>query len=150
MVDFYKFQEHRRSGLPKVLQGKVSIPQDIQQTEVKGSKDENPGKQETQSDAEETKTSSQEERLPETDTPGKQVKDKTERPLKGVEDTSLLTSSGPSTDATMKQTSKEIGQSHSICYPLTIFQGEPRHRDNMQRRYDTYLCGRVTSQRLLF
>jgi hypothetical protein len=27
MIEFYRFQEHRKSGLPKVLQGKVSTPQ---------------------------------------------------------------------------------------------------------------------------
>jgi hypothetical protein len=42
MVDFFKFQEHRRSCLPPVLQGKNSPSADVQQTDAKGSKDSGP------------------------------------------------------------------------------------------------------------
>jgi hypothetical protein len=132
MIEFYKFQEHRRSGLPKVLQGKVSTPPGIQQTKAKGSTDTSPGKQETQGNTEETETSnqeteipSQEERPPETDTPGKQVKDQTEIPSKGVGDTPLSTSNEPVTDATMKQTSTEIDSPIPSVTPLQSTKGNP-------------------------
>jgi hypothetical protein len=36
MLDFYKFQKHRRSGLPKFLQGTLSKPPGSQQAKVKG------------------------------------------------------------------------------------------------------------------
>jgi hypothetical protein len=78
MIEFYKFQEHWRSILPKFLQGKVSTPLGIQQTKAKGSIDTSPRKQETQGNIEETKTSNQEieiprqeETPPNTNTPGK-------------------------------------------------------------------------------
>ena len=36
MTNFYKFQEHRKSGLPKDLQGKTSKPSDSQQIKAQG------------------------------------------------------------------------------------------------------------------
>jgi hypothetical protein len=64
MVDFYTFQEHRRSCLPKVLQGRNSQPPSTQQAEDKSSTGANPRKQETQDKTEETKISNQEEEIP--------------------------------------------------------------------------------------
>jgi hypothetical protein len=64
MVDFYKFQEHWRSFLPKVLHCKTSKPPGTQQEEFKGSMDTNPSKQETREKTEETETSNQEAKIP--------------------------------------------------------------------------------------
>jgi hypothetical protein len=44
MVNFYKFQEHRRSCLPNVLQGRNSQPPGTQQAEDKISMGANPRK----------------------------------------------------------------------------------------------------------
>jgi hypothetical protein len=64
MVNFYKFQEHRRSCLPKVLQDRNSQPSGTQQAEDKSSTCVNPSKQETQDKTEETEISNQEEEIP--------------------------------------------------------------------------------------
>jgi hypothetical protein len=53
MADFFKFQEHRRSYLPPVLQGKNTQTTYIQQTEAKGSKDSGPDREENQEKTEE-------------------------------------------------------------------------------------------------
>jgi hypothetical protein len=47
MFEFYKFQGHRKSGLPKVLQGKVSMSPDVHQAKTKGPITTSPNKQET-------------------------------------------------------------------------------------------------------
>jgi hypothetical protein len=60
MFDFYEFQEHRRSGLPIVLKGKVSKPLGSQQTKAKGPTGTNPNEQEAQGNIEETKVLNQE------------------------------------------------------------------------------------------
>jgi hypothetical protein len=64
MVDFYKFQEHRRSCLPEVLQGRTSKPPVTQQAEGEISTGANPSKQEAQGKTEETEISNQEEEIP--------------------------------------------------------------------------------------
>jgi hypothetical protein len=64
MADFYTFQEHRRSCLPKVLQGGNSQPPSTQQAEDKSSVGTNLSKQETQDKPEETKISNQEGDIP--------------------------------------------------------------------------------------
>jgi hypothetical protein len=48
MVDLFKFQEHRRSYLPPVLQGKNPSTTDVQKTGAKGSKDSEPDQGEHQ------------------------------------------------------------------------------------------------------
>jgi hypothetical protein len=63
MVDFYTFQEHMRSCLPKVLQGRNSQPLSTQQAEDKSSMGANPSKQETRDKTEETKISNQEKEI---------------------------------------------------------------------------------------
>ena len=64
MIEFYKFKEHRRSCLPKVLQGKDSQPPDTQQAEDKSSTGVNPRKQETQDKTEKIEISNQEKEIP--------------------------------------------------------------------------------------
>jgi hypothetical protein len=64
MVNFYKFQEHRRSCLPKVLQDRNSQPLGTQQAEDKSLMGVKPRKQETQDKIEETEISNQEEEIP--------------------------------------------------------------------------------------
>jgi hypothetical protein len=64
MVNFYKFQEHRRSCLPKVLQGRSSQPPGTQQAEDKISTGMNPSKQETQDKTEKTEISNWEGEIP--------------------------------------------------------------------------------------
>jgi len=125
MVKVYKFQVHWRSCLPKFLQGKVSTPPGTQQTKTKGSTDTSPSKQEAQGNTEEIEIPSQEERPLETDTPGKQVKDQTKIPSKGVGDTPLSMSNEPVTDATMKQTSIEIPSPIPFVTPLQYTKGNP-------------------------
>jgi hypothetical protein len=132
MVDFYKFQEHRRSCLPKVLQGKTSKPPGTQQAEAKGSTDASPSKQETQEKTEETETSNQEAEIPNQEegnpeivTPGKQVKGQAEISSKGVGDIPSLTSKEPATDATMKQSFQEIDSPIASITPLQFTKGNP-------------------------
>jgi hypothetical protein len=48
MADFFKFQEHRRSCRPQVLQGETPKLLVTQQTEAKGSEDSSPKKEENQ------------------------------------------------------------------------------------------------------
>jgi hypothetical protein len=80
MFDFYKFQEHRRSGLPKVLQGTVSKPPGSQQAEAEGPTGTGPDEQEAQGNTEKTKVLKQEsegpsheERSPGADNPDRQT-----------------------------------------------------------------------------
>jgi hypothetical protein len=132
MVDFYKFQEHWRSCLPKVLQGRTSKPLGTQQAEAKGSTDTNPGKQETRKKTEETETSNQEAKIPNQEKGNpeivaldKQVKGQAEIPPNGVGDIIFLTSSDPATDTTMKQSYKEIGSPIASVTPLQFTKGNP-------------------------
>jgi hypothetical protein len=64
MVDFFKFQEHRRSCLPPVLQGKNPPTADVQQMEAKGSKDSGPDQEEHQEKKKQTGGPKQEAEIP--------------------------------------------------------------------------------------
>jgi hypothetical protein len=64
MVDFFKFQEHRRSCLPPVLQGKNPPTTVTQQTEAKGSKDSGPDQEEHQEKKKQTGGPKQEAEIP--------------------------------------------------------------------------------------
>jgi hypothetical protein len=64
MVDFFKFQEHRRSCLPPVLQGKNPPTADVQQMEAKGSKDSGPDQEENQEKKKQTGGPKQEAETP--------------------------------------------------------------------------------------
>jgi hypothetical protein len=64
MVDFFKFQEHRRSCLPPVLQGKNPPTADVQKMEAKGSKDSGPDQEEHQEKKKQTGGPKQEAEIP--------------------------------------------------------------------------------------
>jgi hypothetical protein len=64
MADFFKFQEHRRSCLPPVLQGKNPTTPDVQQMEAKGSKDSAPDQEEHQEKKKQTGAPKQEAETP--------------------------------------------------------------------------------------
>jgi hypothetical protein len=64
MADFFKFQEHRRSCLPPVLQGKNPSTTDVQQMEAKGSKDSRPDREEHQEKKKQTGGPKQEAEIP--------------------------------------------------------------------------------------
>jgi hypothetical protein len=132
MFDFYKFQEHRRSGLPKVLQGTVSKPPGSQQAEAEGPTGIGPDEQEAQGNTEKTKVLKQEsegpsheERSPGADNPDRQTEVRVEMPAKQVGDPLLLTPNKLGTDAGVKNIPSEIGSPIPSVTPLQFSRGDP-------------------------
>jgi hypothetical protein len=132
MADFLKFEEHRKSCLPLILQGKTPKLPDVQQTEAKGSKNSSPGKEKNQEGTEEKDTSEQGaeipdrgEKNPEAVVPGKRVLSQAEIPSQKAGDTSPTTSKEPVTDTTPKQLSKEIDSLIVVITPLQFTKGNP-------------------------
>jgi hypothetical protein len=68
MVEFYNFQKHRRSGLPKVLQGKILKSLDTQQAETQNPEVRISAKQETLENQEKIEFSTQKGSISETET----------------------------------------------------------------------------------
>jgi hypothetical protein len=64
MANFFKFQEHRQSCLPPVLQGKNPTTADVQQAEAKGSKYLTPDQEEHQEKKKQTGGPKQEDETP--------------------------------------------------------------------------------------
>jgi hypothetical protein len=125
MADFLKFEEHRKSCLPLILQGKTPNLPDTQEAETKGSKNSNPRKEKNQEGTEEGETSEQGakipdqgEKNPEAVASGEQVLSQAKIPLQKIGDTPPITSSESTTDATPKQSSKEIGSLIVVITPL--------------------------------
>ena len=65
MDDFYNFQKHQRSGLPKVLQGKCLKYPDTQQTETQNPEAGSSTKQETLENLDKVEVSTQKRDIPE-------------------------------------------------------------------------------------
>ena len=64
MDEFYNFQKHRRSGLPKVLQGKSLKYPDTQQTKIQNPEAGSSTKQETLENLEKAEVSTQKGNIP--------------------------------------------------------------------------------------
>jgi hypothetical protein len=82
MAEFYNFQKHRRSGLPKVLQGKSLKSPDTQQAETQNPEVGSSTKQETLENLEKVEVSTQKGNIPETEILDNQGKDKKETIIK--------------------------------------------------------------------
>jgi hypothetical protein len=67
MIDFYNFQKHRRSSLPKVLQGENPMSPATQQTETQNPEVVSSSKQEALENLEKSEVSTQKEDIPETE-----------------------------------------------------------------------------------
>jgi len=132
MFDFYMFQEHRRSELPKVLQGIVSKTLGSQQAEAEGPTGIGLDEQEAQGNIEKMKALKQEsegpsheERSPGTDNPDRQTKVRVEMPAKQVEEPLFLTLNKSSTDAGAKNIPSEFGSPIPSITPLHFSRGDP-------------------------
>jgi hypothetical protein len=132
MFDFYKFQEHRRSGLPKVLQVIVSKPLVSQQAEGEGLIGIGPDEQEAQGNTEKTKVLKQEskgpshkERSPGADNLDRQTKVRVEMLTKQVGDPLLLTLNKSGTNPGVKNIPLEICSPIPSITPLQFSRGDP-------------------------
>jgi hypothetical protein len=132
MVDFLKFEEHQKSCLPLILQGKTPKIPDLQQEKDKGSNNSSPGEEKNQEGTEEWDTSEQGAEIPdhveknlEVVVPSEQVLSQEEMPLQKVGNTPLITSSDPTTYFIPKQSSKEIDSPIFVITPLQFAKGNP-------------------------
>jgi hypothetical protein len=125
MIEFYDFQRHRRSSLPKVLQGGAPMSPATQQTETRSQEAVSSSKQETWENLEKTEVSTQKEDTPVTDVSGDRAKDQAEILTKKGEDRPLSTPDKSTIDATGKQSSTEIGSPIQFIMPLQFTRGNP-------------------------
>jgi hypothetical protein len=130
MADFLKFQEHRWSCLPHILQGEAPKLPVTKQTEAKGAKDSNPNMHKNQGKTMEVGTSEQgaevpykHEGNPEKGMPGKQVQGQAGIPSQGSGDSLSLISKNSVIDVTPKQSSKEVDSLIAIITPLKFTKG---------------------------
>jgi hypothetical protein len=131
-ADLFKFQEHRRSCLPPVLQGKNPQTIDIQQMEAKDPKDSGLDREENQEKTEETGNPEQEAEIPnpeegspEAVAPGESVQSQAEVLPQGVSVTPSPASSKPDTIVIPQKPSKEIGSPITSITPLQFTKGTP-------------------------
>jgi len=125
MVDFYNFQKHQRSGLPKVLQGENLMSPATQQTETQNLEAESSSKQETPENSEKSEISTQKKDIPVTEVSDDQAKDQPETLTKQGEDRPLSSPDKSTTDETGNRLSTEIGNPIQIVTPLQSTRGNP-------------------------
>jgi hypothetical protein len=118
MIDFYNFQKHRRSSLPKVLQGENPMSPATQQTETQNPEAVSSSKQEALENLEKSEVSTQKEDIPVTEVSDNQAKDQAETLTKKGEDRPLSSSDKSTTDGTEKQLSTEIDSPIQVVTPL--------------------------------
>jgi hypothetical protein len=125
MIEFYDFQRHRRSSLPKVLQGETPTSTAAQQMETRSSEAVSSNGQENWESFEKTEVSTQKEEIPSTNVSGDQAKDQEETLPKEGEEGQLITPDKSTTNAAEKQSSTEINSSIQFIRPLQFTRGNP-------------------------
>jgi hypothetical protein len=125
MIEFYDFQSHRRSSLPKVLQGGSPMSPTAQQMETRSSEAVSPNRQETRESLEKIEVLTQKEDIPSTNVLGDQAKDQVETLTKEGEEVLLFTPDKSTTNAANKQSSIEIGSPIQSITPLQFTRGNP-------------------------
>jgi hypothetical protein len=108
MIEFYNFQRHKRSILPKVLQRGTLMSSVAQQTETQSSEEVGSNGQEIWGSLEKTKVWTQKEDIPSKNVSGDQDKDQTETMTKEGEEGPMFTPDKSTTNAVGKQISTEI------------------------------------------
>jgi hypothetical protein len=125
MIDFYNFQKHRRSSLPKVLQGENPMSPATQQTETQNPEVGSSSKQEAPENSEKSEISTQKKDIPVTEVSDDQAKDQPETLIKQGEDRPLSSPDKSTTDGTGKQLSTEIDNPIQVVTPLQFTRGNP-------------------------
>jgi hypothetical protein len=125
MDEFYNFQKHRRSSLPKVLQGKSLKSPDTQQAETQNPEVRSSAKQETLENQEKVEVSTQKGSIPETKILDNQGKDKKETIIKNREDKPPSSPEKSTTEEAGKKLSTEIGNPIEVVTPLQFTRGNP-------------------------
>jgi len=125
MDEFYNFQKHRRSGLPKVLQGKCLKYPDTQQAKTQNLELRSFAKQETLENREKVEVSTQKESIPEMEVLDNQGKDQKETIIKNGEDKPSSSPEKSTTEEAGKKFSMEIGNPIEVFTPLQFTKGNP-------------------------
>jgi hypothetical protein len=102
MIDFYDFQRHRRSSLPKLLQGGTLMSIVAWKIETRSSEAISSNGQEIQGSLEKTEVSNQKEDIPSKNVSGDQAKDQAETLTKEGEEGPLFTLDKSTTNVAWK------------------------------------------------
>jgi hypothetical protein len=125
MIDFYNFQKHQRSSLPKLLQGENPMSPATQQIETQNPEVVSSRKQEVLEKLEKSEVSTQKEYIPEKEILDNQTKDQAETLSNKGEDRPLPSSDKSTTNGTGKQLSTKIGSPIQVVIPLQFTRGNP-------------------------
>jgi hypothetical protein len=125
MVDFHNFQKHRRSSLPKLLQGENPMSLATQQTKTHNPEVGSSSKQEAPENSEKYEISTQKKDILKTEVSDDQAKDQPERLTKQGEDRPLSSPDKSTTDETGEQLSTKIDNPIQIVTPLQSTRGKP-------------------------
>jgi hypothetical protein len=125
MDEFYNFQKHRKSGLPKLLQGEILKFPATQQTKTQNPEAGSSTKQETLENLEKSEVSTQKGNIPDTEILDNQGKYQEETIINKGEYIPKSSPKKSTTEEVMKQLSTTIGNPIEVVTPLQFTRGNP-------------------------